>query len=47
MDAFVKGLYDKDGRKAKQYENQKLLDMDDVQKLQKIIYDIYNDQYEE
>lgn len=47
MDAFVKGLYDKDGRKAKQYEDHQLLDMDDVQKLQKIIYDLYNDQYEE
>jgi hypothetical protein len=47
LDAFVKGLYDKDGRKKKQYQDKKLLDMDDVQRLQKIIYDFYYESYEE
>lgn len=47
LDAFVKGLYDKDGRKRKQYQEKKLLDMDDVQRLQKIIYDFYYENYEE
>ncbi len=45
MDLFVKGLYDKSGEKKMRFQSQKRLDMEDIQKLQKIVYDLVNGAY--
>lgn len=44
VDAFVKGIPRTDSRRLQQYLEHKLLDMDDIQHLQEIIYSYYNEQ---
>jgi hypothetical protein len=46
LDAFIKSFRDTTGSKMKQFRQHQLLDMDDIQRLQKIVFEVANGRYE-